>query len=111
MLPTKYLLDHIEALLRLSHDAKDRAVSAKLREMADEFRIMVSVADVTDLVAQLSQNAVPLAAGPIGAGSVATGALARDDTSGQALRRPGYTRRRAAPWFARAPARHKCLRR
>jgi hypothetical protein len=49
MLQTKYLLDHIDALLRLSHDVKDRAVAAKLREIVDEFRIMVSVADITDL--------------------------------------------------------------
>jgi G:T/U-mismatch repair DNA glycosylase len=54
MVSTKYLLDHIEALLRLSHDAKDRAISAKIREMADELRIMISVADVTDLAATLS---------------------------------------------------------
>ena len=58
-LPAKHLLDHIEALLRLSHDARDRTVSAKLRDMADEFRIMVSVADVTDFAAELSQKAVP----------------------------------------------------
>jgi hypothetical protein len=62
MLRAKYLLDHIEALLRLSHDAKDRTVSAKLREMADELRIMVSVADVTDFAAELSQKTVPAAA-------------------------------------------------
>ena len=55
MLPAKHLLNHIEALLRLSHEARDRTVSAKLREMADEFRIMVSVADVTDFAAELSQ--------------------------------------------------------
>jgi hypothetical protein len=84
MFPTKYLLDHIEALLRLSHDVKDRAVSAKLREMADEFRIMVSVADITDLAAELSQKAEPLATGPIGARPVSTGALGRDDALDQA---------------------------
>jgi hypothetical protein len=60
MLPTKYLLNHIDALLRLSHDIKDRAIAAKLREMVDEFRIMVSVADITDLAAGLNKNAVPL---------------------------------------------------
>jgi hypothetical protein len=54
MVSTKYLLDHVEALLRLSHDAKDRAISAKIREMADELRIMLSVADVTDWAATLS---------------------------------------------------------
>jgi hypothetical protein len=57
MIPTKYLLDHIDALLRLSHDIKDRTVSAKLREMADEFRIMVSVADITELAAGLNKAA------------------------------------------------------
>jgi hypothetical protein len=54
MVSTKYLLDHIEALLRLSHEAKDRAISAKIREMADELRILISVADVTDFAATLS---------------------------------------------------------
>ena len=67
MLQTKYLLDHIDALLRLSHDIKDRAIAAKLREMVDEFRIMVSVADITDLAAGLNKNAVPLASDSIGA--------------------------------------------
>ena len=61
MLKTKDLLDHIDALLRLSHDAGDRAISAKLREMADEFRIMVSVADVSDFAAAVSKSAVPTA--------------------------------------------------
>jgi|HubBroStandDraft_6_1064221.scaffolds.fasta_scaffold947362_2 hypothetical protein len=60
MLPTKYLINHIDALLRLSHDVEDRAVSAKLREMADEFRIMISVADITDFAAALNKNAPPI---------------------------------------------------
>ena len=51
MLSAKYLLNHIDALIRLSQAVQDRTASAKLREMADELRIMVSVADVTDLVA------------------------------------------------------------
>src|SRR5260370_25203754 len=54
MVSTKHLLDHIEALLRLSQDAKDRAISAKIREMADELRILISVADVTDFAPTLS---------------------------------------------------------
>ena len=54
MVSTKYLLDHIEALLRLSHDVKDPEISAKIREMADELRIMIAVADVADLAAILS---------------------------------------------------------
>ena len=60
MVSTKYLLDHIEALLRLSHDAEDRAISAKIREMADELRILISVADVTDFTATVSSAAVPV---------------------------------------------------
>jgi hypothetical protein len=35
----EYLRMHIDALLRLSGAAKDRAVSIELREMADECRI------------------------------------------------------------------------
>jgi hypothetical protein len=75
MFQTEYLHKHIDALLRLSHDVKDRAVSAELREMADEFRIMVSVSDITDLAAALNKNAVPLAADSIGAGAVSSGTL------------------------------------
>ena len=88
MLQTEYLLNHIDALLRLSHDVKDRAVSAKLREMADEFRIMVSVADITDLAAALNKNAVSLAPDLIGTGAVSSRTLgvAREDTTDQPLR-------------------------
>ena len=60
MLSARYLRDHIDALIRLSHEVQDRAASAKLREMADELRIMVSVAAVTDLVATLHKNVVPV---------------------------------------------------
>jgi hypothetical protein len=76
MLHTQYLLNHIDALLRLSHDVKDRAVSAELREMADEFRIMVSVADVTDFAAALTRNAAaPLHLGVADAAAVPTATL------------------------------------
>jgi hypothetical protein len=61
VLQTKYLLDHIDALLLLSHDVRDRAIAARLREMADEFRIMVSVADISNLAATLSKNSAPAA--------------------------------------------------
>ena len=71
MLQTKDLLDHIDALLRLSHDAGDRAIAAKLRQLADEFRIMVSVADISNLAATLGRTpapgrvrATPASAGP-----------------------------------------------
>jgi hypothetical protein len=60
MMPPEYLRKHIDALLRLSHDVKDQAVSAKLREMADECRIMLSVADVSELAAGLSKAPVRL---------------------------------------------------
>jgi hypothetical protein len=63
MLQTKDLLDHIDALLRLSHDAGDRAIAAKLRQLADEFRIMVSVADISNLAATLGKPPA-LAAAP-----------------------------------------------
>jgi hypothetical protein len=63
MVPSKYLLDHIEALLRISHDIKDPATSAKLREMADELRILISVADVADLAATFGNP--PAAAAPV----------------------------------------------
>jgi hypothetical protein len=64
MLQTKDLLDHIDALVRLSYDAGDRAIAAKLRQLADEFRIMVSVADISDLAATLSKPAPAAAAAP-----------------------------------------------
>jgi G:T/U-mismatch repair DNA glycosylase len=63
MVSTRYLLDHIEALLRLSHDARDPVISAKIREMADELRILISVADVTDFAATL--NSTSPVAGPV----------------------------------------------
>jgi hypothetical protein len=70
LLKTEYVLKHIDALLRLSHDVTDRAVSAKLKEMADEFRITVAVADISDFAATLNKNAVPLAPDLCGAGAV-----------------------------------------
>ena len=56
MLKAEYFRHHIDALLRLSRDVKDPAASAKLQEMADEFRIIVSVADITGLAADLNRN-------------------------------------------------------
>jgi hypothetical protein len=51
MWKAEYLRDHVEALKRLSRAASDPELSAKLQEMADEFRIMISVAAVADLAA------------------------------------------------------------
>jgi len=70
MLQTKDILAHIEALVRLSCDVNDRAVSAKLRQMADELRIMVSVADIANLAAGLSPKS-ELAKLPDSTGSLA----------------------------------------
>jgi hypothetical protein len=77
MLQTKDLLDHIDALLRLSYDAGDRAIAAKLRQLADEFRIMVSVADISNLAATLGKPPaaaaanVPVSVPPVAAAPVA----------------------------------------
>jgi hypothetical protein len=47
----EYLRDHVEALMRLSRAAKEPELAAKLQEMADEVRIMISVAAVAELAA------------------------------------------------------------
>ena len=56
MMHLEFLRKHIDALLALSHDARDPAVSAKLRELADECRIILSVADIADLAAGLKKT-------------------------------------------------------
>ena len=53
----EYLRMHIDALLRLSHAARDRAVSIELGEMADECRIMLSVANINEMTSELKQQA------------------------------------------------------
>jgi hypothetical protein len=57
MMHLEFLRKHIDALLALSHDVRDPAVSAKLRELADECRIILSSADIVDLVERLKENA------------------------------------------------------
>jgi hypothetical protein len=54
----EFLRDHIDSLLQLSHEVKERAISARLREMADECRIMLSVVDISQQVAALNQAAL-----------------------------------------------------
>jgi hypothetical protein len=56
MMHLEYLRKHIDALVALSHDVKDRAVSARIREPADECRIMLSLADITEVVAGVNKN-------------------------------------------------------
>src|SRR5258708_25739189 len=56
MLHVEHLRHYSDALLRLSREAKEPQVSAKLQEMADEFRILVCVADVTVLAADLARD-------------------------------------------------------
>jgi hypothetical protein len=56
MLQVEYLRHQSDALLRLSHQVDEPEVSAKLQELADELRIMISVADVTKLAADLDED-------------------------------------------------------
>jgi hypothetical protein len=56
MMHLEFLRKHIDALMALSHDARDPAVSAKLRELADECRIVLSLADIVDLAAGLKKT-------------------------------------------------------
>jgi hypothetical protein len=56
MMHLEYLRKHIDALVALSHDVKDRAVSARLRELADECRIMLSLADVSEVVTGVNKS-------------------------------------------------------
>jgi hypothetical protein len=49
MLSAEYLRYHIDALLGLSRGTKDPAASAKLQEMADELRIIVSVTEIAEI--------------------------------------------------------------
>jgi hypothetical protein len=51
-----YLRKHVDDLMRLSFEVKDRAASLELREMADECRIMVSLADINELAAGIKQQ-------------------------------------------------------
>lgn len=59
MLTPDYLRHHVEALSRLSGDVKDPAAAAKLREMADELRIVISVTNVAALAADLKEIGLP----------------------------------------------------
>ena len=56
MLQVEYLRHQSDALLRLSREVEEPEASAKLQELADELRIMVSVADVTSLAANLDRE-------------------------------------------------------
>jgi hypothetical protein len=52
----EYLRRHIDELMLLSYDVGDRALSRKLREMADECRIMLSVADIENFAEGLNKK-------------------------------------------------------
>jgi hypothetical protein len=56
MLQVEYLRHQSDALLRLSQEVEKSEVSAKLQEMVDELRIMVSVAEVASLAADLDRE-------------------------------------------------------
>jgi hypothetical protein len=51
----EYLRKHTDALIALSHDSHDREVAAKIRELADECRIMLSLMDISDVTAGLNK--------------------------------------------------------
>jgi hypothetical protein len=70
MVTSEYLRQHIDALLRLSREIKDPAASAKLQEMADELRIIVSVTDIAGLAADLKR--IDIASVPSKAADVVT---------------------------------------
>jgi hypothetical protein len=59
MLTSDYLRHHVEGLLRLARDSKDPAAAAKLREMADELRIVLSVTEIAGLAADLKRIDAP----------------------------------------------------
>jgi hypothetical protein len=77
MLQVEYLRHQSDALLRLSQEVEKSGVSGELQEMADEFRIMVAVADVTSLAADLdreraytgARNCYPVAGNDDGSGN------------------------------------------
>jgi hypothetical protein len=51
----EFLRKHIDSLMALSYVEKDRAVSARLRELADECRLMLSIADISGLTSDLTK--------------------------------------------------------
>jgi len=51
MLQSALLRDHADALKRLSGVSREPAVAARLQELADELRIMISVAEISNLAA------------------------------------------------------------
>jgi hypothetical protein len=52
----EFLRKHIDALLALSHKAHDRSVAAKIRDLADECRIVLSLMDISNATAGLNQR-------------------------------------------------------
>jgi hypothetical protein len=56
MLQVEYLRHQSDVLLRLSQEVEKSEVSAELQEIADELRIIASVADVTSLAADLDRE-------------------------------------------------------
>jgi hypothetical protein len=63
MLQVEYLRHQANALLRLSQEVEKSEISEKLQEIADELRIIVSVADVTSLAADLDRDRAYTGAG------------------------------------------------
>jgi hypothetical protein len=51
MLQSALLRDHVDALKRLSGVSREPVVAAKLQELADELRIVISAAEISNLAA------------------------------------------------------------
>jgi hypothetical protein len=75
MLRSELLRDHLEALRSLSRVNTEPAVAAKLAELADELRIMISVAEVADLAARAPPPLRPIGPTPLRAVPSEAGAV------------------------------------
>ena len=86
MLRAELLRDHLEALRRVSRVSNEPAVAQRLELLADELRIMISVAAVTDLASEQETPARKALAPPH--------AAAAPSAVGSAIERPVASRRR-----------------
>ena len=86
MLRAELLRDHLEALRRVSRVSQEPAVAQRLELLADELRIMISVAAVADLASE--QGA------PVRKALPPPRPIAAPSTTASAIERPAVSRRR-----------------
>jgi hypothetical protein len=86
MLRPELLRDHLEALRRVSRVSKEPAIAQRLELLADELRIIISVAAVADLA---SEQGAPTRKAPPPAGPVP-----EPSAIASAIERPAFSRRR-----------------